>query len=52
MDSGDVIITIWAGKCRDMTIQGSCHFGWKSYQHMLISETYAEREIVDLSTTP
>ena len=45
--AGDVTITIWAGKCKGFNQKGNCHFGWGSYQHMLISETFVEREIIE-----
>ena len=44
--AGDVTITIWAGKCKGFGQIGHCHFGWNSYLHMLISETFVEREIM------
>ena len=44
--AGDVTITIWAGKCKGISVVGDCYFGWNSYQHMLISETFVEREIM------
>ena len=44
--AGNVTVTIWAGKCKGFDKIGDCSFGWNSYQHMLISETYVDREII------
>ena len=49
LGSGDIDITIWAGICQGHSKKGKCFFGWNSYQHMLISETFAEREIIEYS---
>ncbi|XP_067931283.1 collagen triple helix repeat-containing protein 1-like [Watersipora subatra] len=44
--AGDVNLSVHVGYCKDQVSIADCHFGHKSYDHVMASEVYAEREII------
>lgn len=44
---GTVTISVYAGICKDHSRAGECYFGWNSYTHLMISESFIEREILE-----
>ena len=46
LPAGVIYIDINVGKCYGEANYGECYFGWNSYTHIMVSETFMEREIV------
>ena len=45
ISAGTTSLQVWAGICRHHSKVGECYFGWNSYVHLMVSETFVEREI-------
>ena len=46
ISSGTVTLSLAAGKCKGYSRAGECYWGWNSYVHLMISESFVEREII------
>ena len=47
LPAGPIDIEIYAGKCYGETKLGECYFGWNGDTHIMVSETFMEREIIE-----
>lgn len=46
VSAGAVDVKINAGACHGESTIGECYFGWISYLHISISETFIPREVI------
>ena len=44
--AGTVNLNLASGKCKGYSRTGECYWGWNSYVHLIISESYVQREII------
>ena len=44
--AGTVTLNLNAGICKGFSQAGECYFGWNSWVHLMVSETFVEREIL------
>ena len=47
LPAGSISVQIYAGICYGESKVGDCHFGWNSYTHAMVSETFMEREVIE-----